>query len=51
MDPADQVLLRLADPVTRPDVLDADALLQLAVTCYAVDPGSVTGPTTRTGAA
>ena len=46
MDPADQVLLRLADPAARPTLLDADALLQLAITCYAVDPAAVTGPTT-----
>jgi hypothetical protein len=46
MDTADRVLLQLADPTTRPEVLDADALLQLAVTCYAVDPTAVTGPTT-----
>jgi hypothetical protein len=46
MDPADQVLLRLADPATRPSLLDADALLELAVTCYAVDPEAVTAPTT-----
>lgn len=46
MDPADQVLLRLADPAARSTVLDADALLQLAITCYAVDPATVTGATT-----
>ena len=46
MDAADQTLLRLADPTARPTLLDADALLQLAVTCYDIDPTATTGPTT-----
>jgi hypothetical protein len=46
MDASDQVLLRLADPSARQTVLTADALTQLAATCYAVDPAVVSGPTT-----
>ena len=46
MNAADQVLLRLADPAARPGLLTADALLQLATVCYAIDPATVTGPTT-----
>lgn len=46
MDAAERVLLRLADPAERQTVLGADALLQLAATCYDVDPAAVAGPTT-----
>jgi hypothetical protein len=46
MDAADRVLLRLADPAERQTVLDGGALLQLAATCYDIDPAAVTGPTT-----
>lgn len=46
MNAADQVLLRLADPAARPALLTSDALLQLATVSYAIDPATVTGPTT-----
>ena len=45
MDDASQVLLRLADPQTRGDMLDSDALLAIAALCYEIDPALVTGPT------
>jgi hypothetical protein len=46
MDAVDRVLLQLADPVARPGLLGADALLELATVCYNIDPATVTGPTT-----
>jgi hypothetical protein len=46
MDAAERVLLRLADPAERQGVLDAGSLLQLAATCYDLDPAAVAGPTT-----
>jgi hypothetical protein len=46
MDASDRVLLRLADSSARPTVLDADALTQLAATCYVIDPTGLAGPTT-----
>jgi hypothetical protein len=46
MEPADQALLRLADPAARAGLLDADALLQIAVVSYVIDPATVTEPTT-----
>jgi hypothetical protein len=46
MDAADQALLRLADPAARAGLLDAAALLQIAVVSYVIDPATVTEPTT-----
>ena len=46
MDEVDTTLLRLADPAARPSLLPSDALLQIAVTAYEVDPAVVVGETT-----
>jgi len=46
MQPADQTLLRLADPNARATLLDSAALLAIAQVCYAIDPATVVGPTT-----
>lgn len=46
MDAADAILLRLADPGLRGTLLDASALLELAVVAYEIDPATVTGATT-----
>lgn len=46
MDRASGLLLRLADPVARVDLLDAQALLAVATVCYEIDPAAVVGATT-----
>lgn len=44
--PADETLLRLADPATRGGVLTSGALLSIATVCWDIDPASVVGDTT-----
>jgi hypothetical protein len=46
MDDASAVLIRLADPAARVELLDAEALLEIAAVCYAVERGAVVGTTT-----
>jgi hypothetical protein len=46
MNSADQILLRLADPVARPSLLTSEQLLGIATTTYDIDAGLVVGPTT-----
>lgn len=46
MDPSSQLMLRLADPAARAEVLDEAALLAVVSVCFDVDPAAVTGPVT-----
>src|SRR5947207_4382016 len=48
MDVASEIVLRLADPVARPSVLTADALLAIGAVAYELDPELVTEPVTAT---
>ncbi|EOD68318.1 hypothetical protein [Amycolatopsis vancoresmycina] len=48
MDVASEIVLRLADPVARPSVLTAEALLAIATVAYELDPALVTEPATAT---
>jgi hypothetical protein len=48
MDIASETLLRLADPVARAAVLTADALLEIGVVAYELDPALMTEPVTAT---
>jgi hypothetical protein len=48
MDVASEIVLRLADPVARPSVLTAEALLAIGTVAYELDPALVTEPATAT---